>query len=299
MEEILRRTVGDKIEVTCSYADEPHNVELDQGQFQQVVMNLVSNARDAMPDGGTLSVATENVAAGANKDRLPDADYVLLTVSDTGIGMNEHTRRRLFEPFFTTKVIGRGTGLGLSTVHGIVSDSDGHIFVQSEPEKGTTFRIYFPRTEKSLEASTDESAADSPLTGSETVLVVDDDEQILRYVETGLSSLGYRVLTASGGTAGLGVCKTEPGEIHVILSDVVMSGINGRKFLSNARRLRPDAVTIYISGYNPDILRWSRKAGEEIPFIQKPFGMAPLTRLMREQLDRIEDTDLSLSSPST
>lgn len=287
MEEMLQRIIGSDIAMTFSYANELHAVELDPDQMQQVIMNLVSNARDAMPDGGTLSFTTENVAVGKeDSGGIPGGEYAMLTVADNGTGMNQHTLERLFEPFFTTKEEGSGTGLGLSTVHGIVHGSNGHIVVDSELDRGSKFYLYFPCTEVLPEEAANESMPKAPQKGSETVLVVEDDEQILQLLEIGLSSLGYRVLTAPGGAAGLQICRTFSGPIDVIVSDIVMPEINGPRFMASALKLRPDAVAIYVSAYSEDaVLQFRRKSsGSEIPLLTKPFELGSLSQLIRERL---------------
>ncbi len=293
MEAVLRRTVGENIELTCNYASDLHTADLDPGQFQQVMINLISNARDAMPDGGLLTITTENVAVSMGVEGIPEGDYVRLSVADNGVGMDEYSRKRIFEPFYTTKEHTSGTGLGLATVHGIVTDSDGHILVDSTPGKGSCFHLYFPRVDRPAETVTDQEPAAVPQKGTETVLVVDDDEQVRRFVQKGLSSLGYRVLTASGGAEGLDICKRERSGIHAIVSDVVMSGINGPRFMASAIRLCPDATAIYMSAYTDDVILWQRKGLDEIPVITKPFELEALTRLIREGLDRFDDAESS------
>ena len=297
MEVLLQRTLGDNIRLTCTYTDDPYLVELDPGQFQQVMMNLASNARDAMPGGGSLGVITENVSVSGSLDGIPDGEYLQLSVTDSGTGMNEATRQRLFEPFFTTKEKHSGTGLGLSTVHGIVMDSGGHIVVDTEEGKGTEFRICFPRTSSIPETPASQSAEPTrSQKGSETILVVDDDRQMLNFVEKGLSSLGYRVLTASGGQAGLEICREEPGAIDAIVSDVVMSGLNGPKFMESALRLRPHAAAVYISAYTEDILLWRPNQQQEIPLVTKPFEMQTLAQTLRDGLHQFEDSTSSSDS---
>ncbi len=289
MEEMLQRIIGADVTLTCSYADDLCAIEVDPDLLQQVVMNLIGNARDAMPNGGVLLVATENVAVGAGQVEVtgvPDGEYARLSVSDNGVGMDDHTRERLFEPFFTTKERGSGTGLGLSTVHGIVAGSNGHITVESEEGVGSQFHIYLPHAEHRPEALPDENTANAPQSGSETILVVEDDEQVRRFVKSGLSSLGYRVLAASGGAAGIEICKTEPGPIDVVLSDVIMAEVSGPRFMTSALRLRPNAAAIYMSAYTEDAVLGLRRGNTEaeIPLIAKPFDLGSLSRLIRECL---------------
>jgi len=293
MEPVLQRTVGDNIKLSCTYASDLYASELDSGQLQQVMINLISNARDAMPDGGLVTITTENVAISMGVDGIPDGDYVRLSVADNGIGMDEGSRRRMFEPFYSTKEQSNATGLGLATVHGIVTDSRGHIVVDSAPGKGTCFHIYFPRVDTAPESAKEDEPPAIPQKGSETVLVVDDDKQVLRFVKKGLSSLGYRVLTAPGGAEGLEICRAERGSIHVIVSDVVMSGINGPRFMSGAKRLCPDAAAVYMSAYTDDVILWQNKGLDEIPVLTKPFELEALTRLIRQGLDRDDDDEPS------
>ncbi len=295
METMLRRIVGADVQLKASYAEDLCAIEVDPDRLQQVIMNLVSNARDAMPDGGTLTIATENVTISVDESEdagVPAGDYARLSVSDEGIGMDDLTMQRVFEPFFTTKEEGRGTGLGLSTVHGIVTASGGHIVVTSEKGTGARFDLYFQPAEG--EPATDEPSTD-PQENSETVLVVEDDQQVRRFIESGLSSLGYRVLTAPSGTAGLHICRTEPGPIDVIVSDVVMPEISGPRFMAGALKLRPDIVAIYISAYTKDVIFGMRRGNDEadIPLITKPFDLSTLANLVREQLDKSVDTTLS------
>ncbi len=286
MEPILQRTVGDTIGLDCAYTDGPFAVEIDPGQFHQIMMNLASNARDAMPNGGMLKIATANTTVRNRTDGVPNGNYLKLTVADTGIGMNDETRQRSFEPFFTTKESDRGTGLGLATVHGIVTDSRGYIAVDSEEGRGTEFRIYLPRAEGELQPAEPELPPAPAQGGSETVLVVDDDEQVLSFVSKGLASLGYHVLSATDGSTGLQICRQEPGDIHVILTDVVMSGMNGPQFLSRARRLRAQAAGIYMSAYTKDIILWRANEGDEIPLVTKPFELESLTRVIRQAVQQ-------------
>lgn len=290
MEEMLQRVISRGIRLTFSYADDLVDVELDPDQMQQVILNLINNARDAMPDGGLLSVATERALVGPDGVEVPgvpDGEFAKLSVSDTGIGMDAETRQRVFEPFFTTKEKGHGTGLGLSTVHGIVTSSDGHMFIESRQGEGSKFIIYFPRAARNQAAASDVPIKATPQDGLETVLIVEDNEQVRRFVETGLASLGYRVLSASGGGSGLDICRAESAGIDVVLSDVVMPETSGPRFMAAATRLQPDAVPIYMSAYTKDeVLRFRRSNTEaDIPLITKPFEIEALSRLIREQLD--------------
>lgn len=290
MEEMLQRVIGAGIRLTFTYEDDLRDVEVDPDQMQQVILNLINNARDAMPDGGRISIATENIAvghAGLEIDGVPSGEYARLSVSDTGVGMDIATRQRIFEPFFTTKDKGQGTGLGLSTVHGIVTGFNGHVFVESLEGVGSSFNIYLPHAQhRQVEVSDVLQTVDSP-SGIETVLVVEDNEQVREFVETGLTTLGYRVLSASGGAGGLEICRIDEIEIDVILSDVVMPGTSGPKFMAAALKLRPDAIAIYMSAYTRDEVLAFRHSNNEtdIPLISKPFEIEALSRMIRQQLD--------------
>jgi len=290
-ESMLRRIIGADVRLTFNYSEGLFDVELDPDQLQQVILNLLNNGRDAMPEGGALSISTENVTVTQEypeADDVPVGRYVKLTVSDTGTGMDDDTRRRAFEPFFTTKEKGHGTGLGLSTVHGIVTASQGIIIVESSPGEGSSVMIYLPRAEPREIRAPVKPGTTSPERGSATVLVVEDNDQVRRFVEEGLGTLGYRVLTANGGAAGLRLCKDEPGAIDLILSDVVMPETSGPKFMAKALKLRPAAAAVYMSAYTRDeILEFRRNnTAADIPLIQKPFELATLSRLIRKQLDK-------------
>lgn len=291
MEEMLQLVVGADVTLVFSYADELFDVELDPDQVQHVILNLVINARDAMPDGGLLSVITERITAGPKGveiDEVPDGEYATLIISDTGIGMDDDTRERVFEPFFTTKAKGQGTGLGLSIVHGIVTASGGHLFVESREGKGTRFIIYFPRAELHHATALDVPKAATLQNSYETVLVVDDNEQVRRFVEKGLAELGYHVMTASGGAAGLAICRDESVRIDVIVSDVVMPETTGPRFMAAALKLRPDTAAIYMSAHAKDEILQFRRSNLEagIPLITKPFKIEALSQLIREQLEK-------------
>lgn len=289
MEPMLQRIIGEDVKLTFRYATDPYTVEVDPDQLQQVLMNLISNARDAMPRGGDLTVRVDNISVGPGGIKLPevpDGDYSRLTVSDSGTGVDEATRQRMFEPFFTTKEEGHGTGLGLSTVHGIVTGSKGHITVNSVEGSGTRFHIFLPRVDGRVGATANDTEDVTPQRGDETILVVEDDKHVRQFVEAGLSSLGYRVLSAPGGAGGLDLCRNEPGAIDVILSDIIMPEISGPKFMAAALKLRPDAVPIYMSAYTRDeVLRFRKPGSVDIPLISKPFTLDALSGLIRERLN--------------
>ena len=258
--------------------------------MQQVLLNLINNARDAMPDGGELSITTKKIISksdGSEVSGLPDGEYALVSVADNGIGMDEETRQRMFEPFFTTKDRGHGTGLGLSTVHGVVTSSNGHIFVESSKGKGTRFDLYFPRTERSATEAPTKRLREPRREGAETILVVEDNDQVREFVEAGLATLGYQVLSAADGATGLELCRAESGAIDLILSDVVMPKMSGPNFLAAALEIRPDAAAIYMSAYAEDeVLRLRGDNGSvRIPLITKPFRIEQLSEMIRDQLE--------------
>jgi two-component system cell cycle sensor histidine kinase/response regulator CckA len=254
-------------------------------------MNLAVNARDAMPRGGRLTIETGNVALDEAYARqhagVEPGGYVMLAVSDSGLGMTPEVRSRIFEPFFTTKDVGKGTGLGLATVHGIVKQSGGHIWVYSEPGHGTAFKIYLPRTDSpGLAAETLAPAQDEPPRGSETILLVEDEASLRELVRECLTASGYKVLEASHGTAALEAAERHPGRVDLLMTDIVMPGMSGRELAELLRALRPQIRTLYMSGYTDDAVLLHGVLAEEMAFLQKPFTTADLARRVREVLDR-------------
>ncbi len=277
-EGMVRTMIGEDIQLTVECADDLDPVELDPGQMQQVILNLAMNARDAMPEGGQLRITTANRESGRR--------CVVLTVADSGVGMDEATLSRAFEPFFTTKPMGRGTGLGLSTVHGIITAAKGRIRIDSRPGSGTNVEIELPSSPRPADAITLVPPPLEAVGGSETVLVVEDEDQIRAFLKQGLGGLGYRVLTAADAKSGLEQCRAEHLMIDVIVCDVVMPGVNGVEFLEQARRLQPRAAAILMSGYADDVIQ-SNSAGEmDVPLVRKPFELFTLARLIRERLEQ-------------
>ncbi len=289
MESLLRRIVSEDVRLKFAYAAEPCAIEVDPDQLRQVVLNLIANARDAMPEGGELRITTDCVEVGGTGQKiadLPDGDYGRLIVADTGTGMEESTLQRIFEPFFTTKDETRGTGLGLSTVHGVVTGSGGHIRVDSTVGTGTKFFIYFPCTDKGMDGQAVADDDELPRRGTETILIVEDDDNVRKFVRTGLTSLGYSVETAAGGAEGLEICKRDLEVIDVILSDIVMPEMNGPAFMKQALELCPNAIPVFMSAYTRDeALRAGNEADEDIPLLNKPFRLDQLARRLRELLD--------------
>ena len=283
---MLQRILGENIILQVHAEAGLQPVEIDPTQMRQVVLNLAINARDAMPRGGTLTVTVDNLVAHEDdkEANLPRGDYVRMLVADTGVGMDEETQQRLFEPFFTTKEKARGTGLGLSTVHGIVNAADGRILVSSRPGIGSVFEIRLPASDKQLDPLEREEPKHEEIIGTETVLVVEDEQQIRKFISNGLRTLGYHVISAPSANAGIEVCEKEHGGIDVIVSDVIMPGKNGAEFLSEALELQPDAVAMFMSGYTDDILIRSGIEELGIPMLPKPFDIKALASLIRQEL---------------
>ncbi|MEP6733711.1 MAG: ATP-binding protein [bacterium] len=291
MENMLRRLIGEDVELNASCARGLGKVLVDPGQMEQVIMNLAVNARDAMPSGGKLTIETAAVTLGeryaSEHVGVAAGPHVMLAVSDTGTGMSKETRARMFEPFFTTKDKGKGTGLGLATVFGIVQQSGGTIWVYSEAGKGTTFKVYFP-----LAAQTTLPARNSApfrerrsARGSETILLVEDEERIRVLTRTILRKQGYNVLEAQNGGDALLLCEQHAATIHLLLTDVVMPRMSGRQLAERLLPLRPYMKVLYMSGYTDDAVVRHGILDSTIAFIQKPLTPEPLARKVREVLD--------------
>jgi signal transduction histidine kinase len=288
---MLQRIIGEDIGLATAIAGDLWFVKVDPLQMEQVIVNLAVNARDAMPPGGHLSLETANVTLDqASAAHLVDAqpgEYVMLAVSDTGMGMDDEVKARVFEPFFTTKERGQGTGLGLSTVYGIVRQNRGYIHVDSELEKGTTFKIYLPRTEEVRvpgRASEEDLPAIS-VRGSETVLIVEDEEQVRELASQILASHGYQVLVARNGPEALRTSGQHDGSIHLLLTDVVMPEMNGQELAERLLLQRPDTRVLFMSGYSHDVIAHHRVRDGEIDFLPKPFSLEGLTHKVRIVLD--------------
>jgi len=285
---MLRRVIGEDIEFVVVPAGAPCSVRADPGQIEQVVMNLVVNARDAMPTHGTLTIETQAIdldeAHNASHPSVKPGSYARLMVSDSGVGMDEATRMRIFEPFFTTKEPGKGTGLGLSTVYGIVQQSGGSIGVNSELGRGTTFEIYLPRVEEV--AHTERPARTlTPVSGTETILVVEDYLALGQFAKRILQSAGYTVLVASNGDEALLLLERHEGPVHLLLTDVVLPGMGGPELVARIADVRPQMKVIYASGHTDDALLRHGVAADATHFLVKPYTSEVLTRAVRAVLD--------------
>jgi two-component system cell cycle sensor histidine kinase/response regulator CckA len=288
MERMLRRILGEDVALVTRLDPSLESVHADPGQIEQVLLNLAVNARDAMPEGGRLLIETANVELDDTDARqlrgAVPGPYAMLAVSDTGCGMNAETQARIFEPFFTTKAPGVGTGLGLSTVFGIVKQSGGTIWVYSEPGKGATFKVYFPRV-----ALQPESVAQRPVVkpaqGTETVLVVEDEDGVRKLIRSVLKRAGYTVLEARGGREALLLCQSHSGPVHLVITDVVMPLMSGRELVNHLTALRPEIKLLFISGYTDDATVQHGVHSPQTPFLQKPFTPGALTGIVRETLD--------------
>ena len=290
LEKMLRRMIGEDIELRVGLQSELGNIKADPVQLEQVLMNLVVNARDAMPKGGKLSIETTNVyldeAYAREHVSVVPGDYVMLAISDTGCGMDEDTRQHIFEPFFTTKEQGKGTGLGLSMVYGIVRQSGGNIWVYSEEGRGTTFKIYFPRVTADAEEHKRTSGALDGPRGCETILLVEDAELVRNLARQVLEGAGYRVLEAASAEAAINLCERINGDrIDLLLTDVIMPGMSGNEMSRVLLAKQPGMPVLYMSGYTDDAIVQHGVLEAGINFLQKPFTPCALTLKVREVLD--------------
>jgi PAS domain S-box-containing protein len=289
MEKMLRRLIGEDVRLVMSLAAKLPSIQADAGQLEQVLMNLVVNARDAMPQGGRLVIETASLQLDAKSASIHagmgPGSFAVLAVSDTGQGMSAEVRAQIFEPFFTTKAPGKGTGLGLATVHGIVKQSGGHVFVYSEPGRGSTFKVYLPTLEETPSAAPSRADLEPPR-GTETVLVVEDEAALREFAVECLQSKGYTVLQAPNGVAAVELCMRFEGPIHLLLTDVVMPELGGSELTARLAVQRPDMRVLYMSGYTDDAVILHGVLTREMPFLEKPFTTASLARKVREVLDR-------------
>jgi PAS domain S-box-containing protein len=290
MDQLVRRLIGEDIEVTTVLSPELGRVKADAGQLEQVLMNLVVNARDAMRRGGTLIIETANVTvdmeyADQYAGKVAPGPHVMLAVSDTGTGMDDATKERLFEPFFTTKPEGEGTGLGLSTVYGIVEQSGGCVSVYSDPGRGTTFKVLLPRILDGADRTVPTERAAPPQTRSETVLLVEDDHAVREVTRKVLERSGFTVLQAAGPDEGISVAEAYGGTVHLLLTDVVMPGMNGREMSDLLLASRPRMHVLFMSGYTDEAISHHGVLDDDARFIQKPFAPADLVERIVDLLD--------------
>jgi CheY-like chemotaxis protein/two-component sensor histidine kinase len=288
---MLSRLIGEDINLVTVLAPDLRIVRADPGQLEQIVTNLVVNARDAMPTGGRVSIETANIELDESyvmqHQPVRPGSYVLLAVSDSGLGMNDEIKRRVFEPFFTTKEPGKGTGLGLATVYGIVKQSGGYIWIYSEPGAGTTFKIYFPVADRQEDVAS--PAGDGGLVaaaGTETVLVVEDEEAVRYLTRVILEKAGYRVFDAPNPKEAEALFAEDPARFDLLVTDVIMPGSSGPKLFERLAKIRSSLRVLYVSGYTGDAIVHQGQLDPGIDFLQKPFTAADLNRRVREAIDR-------------
>jgi CheY-like chemotaxis protein len=287
LERMLRRLISEDIELATALEPGLPPILADRTQIEQIVLNLAINARDAMPTGGTLTLGTASVEFSGETlpQGLQPGRYVLLSVSDSGTGMDEETKSRMFDPFFTTKPRGEGTGLGLATVYGIVRQSNGAVDVESEPGQGTTLRIYFPPADRPEGPEPLRQFLRERPRGTETVLLVEDEPAVRALARKALTGSGYRVLEAEDAAEALSVAHGQNGPIHLLLADVVMPHMNGRELAESLALFYPDAKVLFMSGHTEDAIIRHGVQTRGIPFLQKPFTPDTLARKVREVLD--------------
>jgi PAS domain S-box-containing protein len=300
---MLTRVIGEDIELVMQCSEDLGAVKADPGQIEQVIMNLAVNARDAMPKGGKLTLETGNISLDDNYARfrapLKPGEYVMLAISDTGVGMDSETQNHIFEPFFSTKGP-KGTGLGLSTVYGIIKQSEGYIWVYSERDKGTTFKIYLPRVTAagdrlSLEAPVETGKVD---TGREVILLVEDESTLRGLVRQYLQNQGYTVLEANSGASALRIASYYSGTIHLLLTDVIMPGMNGKELAQQLSTSRPDMRILYMSGYTENVIGHNGTLDTGVNLLQKPFTLPALKARVREALDTQLPLEVQMSAQS-
>jgi signal transduction histidine kinase len=295
---MIRRLIRENVEILLIPGRDLDLVKADPGQIEQIIMNLTINARDAMPDGGKLLVETSNVLIDEAYQKqhptiaIKTGHYVMLSVSDTGVGIDPETQLHIFEPFFTTKARGHGTGLGLATVYGIVKQSGGYVWVYSERGKGTTFKVYLPRTEEAAAPHVPVEPSPQPVTGSETILVVEDQPMLRELIQRMLEGSGYTVLSAERPTAALHLAQSYSGPIHVVLTDVIMPGMTGRALVEQLAQSRPEAKTLFMSAYSEDIVDYHGQLLRGASFIGKPFTKGDLCAKIRGVLRVRAETEL-------
>lgn len=289
VEDMLRRTLGEDLDIEIMLADTLWQTEIDNTQLDAALLNLAINSRDAMAEGGCLTIETANVSLDddytSTEPGLKSGDYVVIAVSDTGHGISKDFIERVFEPFFTTKAVGKGTGLGLSMVHGFVKQSDGHIRIYSEPNEGTTIKLYFPRFLGDGVAQDDKVESKADLRGQETILVVEDDALILQQLTVQLMGLGYEVVTASAGKPALDILRDRP-DIDLLFTDVILpGGMNGRQIADSAQAFRPGLKILYTTGYSENAIVHHGRLDRGVDLLSKPYRKSELASKVRNVLD--------------
>jgi two-component system cell cycle sensor histidine kinase/response regulator CckA len=291
---LLERLLGENVKLQMVHGRDLWPIKFDLNQFEQVIINLAVNGRDAMPSGGTMSIRTRNLTADESQQfgykPLPRAEYVLIEVEDTGTGMSPEVQAKIFEPFFSTKEVGKGTGLGLSTVYGIVKQTGAHIFFTSVFGSGTVFRIFVPRyvpaVGENISGQVETNAEIADLTGTATILLVEDEEAVRAFAARALQSRGYKVHEAASGIEALEIMQESGGAIDLVVSDVVMPELDGPSMLREMRKTRPDLKIIFVSGYAEDAFRKNLPDGEKFSFLPKPFSLKQLAVAVKETLGR-------------
>jgi PAS domain S-box-containing protein len=300
MQQMLRRLIGEDIEFVVNFAKPLAPVKADAGQIEQVIMNLVINARDVMPKGGKLAIETANVeldeSYAATHAEVTPGKYVMLALSDSGCGMDAETQSHIFEPFFTTKERVKGTGLGLSTVYGIVQQCGGHVSVYSEVGQGTMFKVYFPRIKEPVQPVIQASAESVPAAGTETILLVEDEQGVRSLVQKALEVNGYTVLAAGEPVEAQVLAAQHAGTIHLLLTDVIMPGLNGKGLADRLHALRPDMRVLFISGFTADVIAQHGILDNGLAFLAKPFTPRDLLRKVRQTLDGSNPSSLPLAA---
>jgi CheY-like chemotaxis protein len=286
--QMLLRMIGEDIELVFKPGTALGRVKADLGQIEQVLMNLIVNARDAMPKGGIIIIETSNVQLDDgyvdSHFAVPPGRYVMLSVSDSGSGMDEQTLSRIFEPFFTTKAVGQGSGLGLSTVYGIVKQSDGHIWVYSEPGRGTTFKMYFPEREERAEPLPQPVAEAEVQRGYETILAVEDDESLRKLTVTLLEGIGYKVLHAGDAETAIQLVQNSNETIDLLLTDVLLPDLNGVELSALLRKAHPKLKVLLVSGYTGDLIAQYKAIEPNVTLIEKPFTRRGLLSTIHDVL---------------
>ena len=289
IEAMLRRLITENIEFITVLDPTLGNIKIDPGQFEQVILNLAVNAKDAMPMGGKLTIETKNVNLDGDLSLrhipIEPGSYIILKVSDTGVGMDKDTQSHIFEPFFTTKEKGKGTGLGLSTIYGIIKQCHGYVWVDSKPNKGTTFHVLFPRIDEKVSEDTAQDVPYETVKGMETIIVVEDDDAVRELTESFLRHYGYSVLTACSGKEALEICSTFDGRIDLAVIDVVMPGLSGKELSDEITKIFTDIKILFISGYTDESIVQHGILDSQVQFLQKPFSVESLGKKVRRVLD--------------